>query len=121
MNGGGFVSLNGLHMDGDGKVEELESPYPGGNLFSLASGGAIFVRDPEQKLGEEQLNGGQFAPFTQADWDLIRPYLEQNEKLFGISIEKHLLTHNGKRLAPGAIYRKVRPVQSNAPAAVGQE
>ena len=121
MNGGGFVVLNGLQMDGDGIVSEQESPYPGGNLFSLASGGAIFVRDPDQKLGEEQLNGGHFAPFTQADWDLIRPYLEQNEKLFGISIERHLLTHNGKRLAPAAIYRKVRPVQSNAPAAVGQE
>ena len=121
MNGGGFVILNGLQMDGDGVVSEQESPYPGGNLFSLASGGAIFVRDPDQKLGEEQLNGGHFAPFTPADWDLIKPYLEQNERLFGISIEKHLLIHNGKKLAPSAIYRKVRPVQSNAPAAVGQE
>jgi glutamate synthase domain-containing protein 3 len=121
MDGGGFVVLNGLQMDGDGVVSEQESPYPGGNLFSLASGGAIFVRDPDQKLGEEQLNGGHFAPFTPADWELIRPYLEENEKLFGISIEKNLLTHDGKKLDPAAVYRKVRPVRSNAPAAVGQE
>jgi len=121
MNGGGFVILNGLQVDGDGEVSEQESPYPGGNLFSLASGGAIYVRDPESKLGEEQLNGGQFVPFTPADWELIRPYLEQNEKLFGISIEKHLLVHGGERLEPTAVYRKVRPVQTTALTPIGLE
>jgi len=121
MNGGGFVILNGMQIDGDGKVTEQESPYPGGNLFSLASGGAIFVRDPDGKLGEEQLNGGQFAPFTPADWELIKPYLEQNEKLFGISIEKHLLVHGGTRLEPSAVYRKVRPVQTMTLPPIGLE
>jgi glutamate synthase domain-containing protein 1/glutamate synthase domain-containing protein 3 len=114
MSGGGFVILNGMQIDGDGGVTEQESPYPGGNLFSLASGGAIFVRDPDGRLGEEQLNGGEFVPFTQADWELIKPYLEQNEKLFGISIEKHLLVHGGRRLAPEAVYRKVRPLQGKS-------
>jgi glutamate synthase domain-containing protein 1 len=41
LDGGGFVILNGLKFDGDGRVVELETPYPGGNFFSLASGGAI--------------------------------------------------------------------------------
>jgi glutamate synthase domain-containing protein 1/glutamate synthase domain-containing protein 3 len=121
MKGGGFVILNGMQIDGDGIVTEQESPYPGGNLFSLASGGAIFVRDPDQKLGEEQLNGGQFVPFTDEDWELIRPYLEENEKLFGVSIEKHLLVHGGKRLQPASIYRKVRPLQTKTLTAVGLE
>ena len=46
-NGGGFVIVNGLAFDDDGRVVPQETPYPGSNLFSLASGGAIFVRDPE--------------------------------------------------------------------------
>ncbi|MDH4123753.1 MAG: glutamate synthase, partial [Thermoplasmata archaeon] len=121
LNGGGFVILNGLVIDGDGKVREMDTPYPGGNLFSLASGGAIYVRDPDHILGDEQLNGGQFASFTQADWDLIKPYLEENEKLFGISIEKHVLTHDGKRLDPMAIYRKVRAVPLAALTTTGRE
>lgn len=121
MSGGGFVILNGMQVDGDGKVSEQESPYPGGNLFSLASGGAIYVRDPDGKLGDEQLNGGKFVPFTPADWELIKPYLEQNEKLFGISVEKHLLSHGGKKLSPTEVYRKVRPVQTAALTAIGLE
>jgi len=121
MNGGGFVILNGMQIDGDGNVTEQESPYPGGNLFSLASGGAIFIRDPESKLGEEQLNGGRFVPFTPADWELIKPYLEENERLFGISIEKHLLVHGGEKFPPTAIYRKVRPVQTTALTPIGLE
>jgi glutamate synthase domain-containing protein 3 len=54
--GGGFVILNGIEFDYQGNIKELESPYPGSNLFSLASGGAIFVRDPHHKLVTEQLN-----------------------------------------------------------------
>jgi glutamate synthase domain-containing protein 3 len=45
-NGGGFVILNGIAVQDDGEIVELETPYPGGNLFSLASGGAIYIRDP---------------------------------------------------------------------------
>ncbi|MBN2099755.1 MAG: hypothetical protein JW753_09180, partial [Dehalococcoidia bacterium] len=54
------------------------------------------------------LNGGQFADVTPADWDLIRPYLEENEKLFGISVER-LLMVDGLTRTPGDIYRKIRP------------
>ena len=32
---------------------------------------------------DEQLNGGVYQDFTDADWQLILPYLEENEKLFG--------------------------------------
>jgi glutamate synthase domain-containing protein 1/glutamate synthase domain-containing protein 3 len=109
LNGGGFVILNGISFDdNDGSIRDYESPYPGSNIFSLASGGAIYVRDPHRKLVDEQLNGGQFADVTPADWDLIRPYLEENEKLFGISVERLLTVDNVKR-TPGDIYRKIRP------------
>ena len=79
---------------------------PGSNLFSLASGGAIYVRDPGKKVVEQQLNGGVFAPFTDADWRLIRTYLDENERLFGIKVQD-LLTVNGKLCEPEDVYRKV--------------
>ncbi len=46
LNGGGFIILNGITFDEDGRIIELDTPYPGGNLFSLASGGALYIRDP---------------------------------------------------------------------------
>jgi glutamate synthase domain-containing protein 3 len=106
--GGGFVILNGVKFDDEGKLVSLSQPYPGSNLFSLASGGAIFVRDPKQTLVDQQLNGGQFAKITNADWDLILPYLEENEKLFGITVEQ-LLTVDNERCEPDEVYRKVIP------------
>ena len=68
-NGGGFVILNGVKFDDDGKLVPLAEPYPGSNLFSLASGGAIFVRDPQKTLVDQQLNGGKFAQLTDEDWE----------------------------------------------------
>jgi glutamate synthase domain-containing protein 3 len=106
--GGGFVILNGVKFDDNGKLVPLAEPYPGSNLFSLASGGAIFVRDPQKTMVDEQLNGGKFAKLTDADWELILPFLEENEKLFGIPVAQ-LLTVNGKRLRPSRVYRKVVP------------
>ena len=110
LNGGGFVILNGIEFDDRGKVRDLPNPYPGANLFSLASGGAIYVRDPHGKLVAAQLNGGEYADVTAADWDLIRPYLQQNEQLFGISIDD-LLTVDGMKKSPGEVYRKIRAIK----------
>ena len=107
-NGGGFAVLNGVKFDDDGQLVSLSLPYPGGNLFSLASGGAIYVRDPNDTLVDEQLNGGKFAKITGKDWELILPYLEENERLFGIKVE-HLLTVDGLRRQPAEVYRKVIP------------
>jgi hypothetical protein len=45
------------------------------------------------------------------DWDLILPYLKENERLFGISIEQDLLSVEGEMKDPLAVYRKVRPHQ----------
>lgn len=113
-NGGGFVVLNGIAFDNDGNVLPQETPYPGSNLFSLASGGAIYVRDPHSQVDEQQLNGGEIVPLDEKDWDLIRPYLEENERVFGISIEKDLLTVGGEVQGPLDVYRKVRPIQEHA-------
>jgi glutamate synthase domain-containing protein 1/glutamate synthase domain-containing protein 3 len=110
-NGGGFVVLNGLTFDHDGNVVPQETPYPGSNLFSLASGGAIFVRDPHQKIISEQLNGGMISSFSEQDWQLILPYLKENERLFGISIDDHLLTVDGRKMSPEDVYRTINPLK----------
>jgi hypothetical protein len=115
LGGGGFVVLNGIQLDEEGAVQGLKEPYPGSNLFSLASGGAIYVRDPHRALVDQQLNGGQFMPLSDADWRVILPYLEENERLFGISVED-LLTVDGHHCKPAEVYRKVAPAQKTAPA-----
>ena len=112
LKGGGFVVVNGLDSDGNGNFIEHDTPYPGSNLFSLASGGAIYIRDPHHKLVEEQLNGGEFSSLTTEDWAIISPYLEENERLFGISIEDDLLVVNGDKKSPQEVYRKVRPMKA---------
>jgi len=108
LSGGGFVILNGMAFDEDGALRDLDSPYPGGNLFSLASGGAIYARDPERKLTEDQLNGGEFAELKPEDWEVARPYLEENERLFGIPL-RALLTVEDRERKPAEVYRKIRP------------
>ncbi len=112
LNGGGFVVLNGMEFDDDGHVGPQPTPYPGSNLFSLASGGAIYVRDPHRQVDEQQLNGGELVPLGEKDWELILPYLKENERLFGIRIEDDLLTVNGEQRSPYDVYRKVRPKQT---------
>lgn len=107
-NGGGFVVVNGIRLDDDGNTEPLPSPYPGSNMFSLASGGALFIRDPKKKLVIEQLNGGIYKTLTEDDWELILPYLQENERLFGIKVDD-LLTVDGKLSTPYEVYRKVVP------------
>ena len=109
-NGGGFAIVNGLCFDSDrGKVVPLDLPYPGSNLLSLASGGAIYIRDPHHTLVDEQLNGGAYRPLSAADWKLILPYLKENERLFGIRIDRDLLTVDGIQTSPYVVYRKVLP------------
>jgi glutamate synthase domain-containing protein 1/glutamate synthase domain-containing protein 3 len=110
LNGGGFVILNGIEFDSNGKLMEQSVPYPGSNLFSLASGGCIYIRDPHQKLVNQQLNGGIYSEPAEQDWRLIRPYLQENERLFGVKVDE-LLTVNGKARAPAEVYRKVSAVK----------
>jgi glutamate synthase domain-containing protein 1/glutamate synthase domain-containing protein 3 len=108
LNGGGFVILNGISFDDDGQLIDLETPYPGGSLFSLASGGAIYIRDPYNKVTTYQLNGGEFTEVTDRDWAVIQHYLKENEQLFAIPLVR-LLEVEGRVLSPREVYRKIRP------------
>jgi glutamate synthase domain-containing protein 3 len=118
--GGGFVIVNGMMFDGHGKLCEQAAPYPGSNLFSLASGGAIYIRDPHRKVVQGQLNGGVFAPLTEKDWRLIRQYLQENERLFGIRVAD-LLTVDGQVRDPAEVYRKVSAVKLQVLAAATEK
>jgi glutamate synthase domain-containing protein 1/glutamate synthase domain-containing protein 3 len=113
LEGGGFVVINGIRINGRGEVEELETPYPGGNLFSLSSGGAIYVRDPRRVLSDSQLNGAAFTELSQADWDVVEPLLMKNEAHFGITLAR-LLTVEGEIRAPADVYRKIIPLKNKA-------
>ncbi|HZY94517.1 MAG TPA: glutamate synthase [Candidatus Bathyarchaeia archaeon] len=110
QNGGGFIVVNGLKPSWDGRFVEQEYPYPGSNLFSLASGGAIFIRDPYRKVSSDQLNGGRLVDLTEKDWKLVLPYLQENERLFGVSVEKDILRVQDRNLYPTEVYRKIEPV-----------
>jgi glutamate synthase domain-containing protein 3 len=113
LNGGGFVVMNGITVEDNGKIKALETPYPGSNLFSLASGGCIYLRDPGRTADHEQLNGGEFAEVGPKDWELILPYLKENERLFGIKIDD-LLTVKGVKKSLSEVYRKVQVEHTEA-------
>jgi hypothetical protein len=66
---------------------------------------------------DQQLNGGRFAAMGEPDWDLILPFLQENERLFGIKIDD-LLTVDGRKCRPQEVYRKVTPVALKALAKV---
>lgn len=110
LNGGGFAIVNGIEFDENGTMCDLPLPYPGSNLFSLASGGALYIRDPRNTIVEQQLNGGRIVELTRGDWELIEPYLKENEALFGIKLSD-LLTVDGIPLPPQRVYRKIQPTQ----------
>ncbi len=102
LKDGGFVIVNGIYFDEKGALKELETSYPGGNLFSLASGGAIYIRDPRSFLQDNQLHGGKFVKVSQEDSNLINVYLEENEKLYAITLDS-LMTDGDLN------YRKIIP------------
>ncbi len=113
LHGGGFVIVNGIRFGDDGQIRALKTPYPGGNLFSLASGGAIYLRDPSGMVGLDQLNGGQLTTVENADWEVILPYLRENQKLFGVKVED--LLKIGEQVAePSRVYRKVEAIPLRA-------
>lgn len=110
--GGGFVLINGLRINIYGEVIGLKNRLPGGNFFSLASGGAGYLNDPYHSVTPNQLNGAKFVPFKQEDWNIISKYLQLNENYFGISINGDILTVDRIRKWPQEVFRKVVAVKN---------
>lgn len=107
--GGGFLVINGIGFQDNGGMVPLVDRYPGGNFFSLASGGAGYINDPNRTLSGDQLNGGELVAFGARDWSVIEPHLWENEEHFGIRVCDLL----GGR-SPGTVYRKVIPERRGA-------
>ncbi len=64
MAANGLIIINGVKFDENGRLVEEETPYHGGNLFSLAAAGAVFLRDPWGTVSKDQLNGGKIVSLT---------------------------------------------------------
>jgi hypothetical protein len=69
-------------------------------------------------VSEAQLNGGEFAAFTTHDWMLIRPYLEENQHLFGVAIDD-LLRAAGAGLSQDPAAQSARPASRGGVGAEG--
>lgn len=112
---GGFVILGGIGFNVTGRPEPLETPFAGGNLFSLASGGAVYARDPNSLLGTDQLHGGTFTTFSDKDAKVIMPLLQENARLFGFRLDRNLTTGtnpNPQSWNIQGIFRKMVPAIS---------
>jgi hypothetical protein len=72
--------------------------------------GHLYLGSPSKDRARTA-NGGEIVPFSEQDWKLILPYLRENERLFGISIEDHLLTVDGQRQTPSKVFRTVQPAK----------
>lgn len=105
----GFSILNGVRFNDAGNLVDQETPFYGGNLFPLAAASSVYLRDPHQTVGSDQLNGGEIVPLTDQDWDRMLPLLKENETLFGITVQD-LLTVDGVIKTPHEVYRKVVPL-----------
>ena len=58
---------------------------------------------------------GAIAAFmSKGDWNLILPYLQENERLFGISVENDLLTVDDEKKSYEEVYIKVRVPRASA-------
>ncbi len=85
-------------------------PYPGSNLLSLASGGAIYIRDPHRTLVDEQLNGGAYRAAGRRRLETAsRPTWKRTS---GCSASASIATCSPSTASagtPAEVYRKVMP------------
>jgi hypothetical protein len=68
------------------------------------------------RISSDQLNGGELTTMENSDWQLILPYLKENERLFGLKVEE-LLEIGEAPAVPSIVYRKVQAVALKALAA----
>ena len=109
-NGGGFVILNGLAFNKENDLFPL-IPRIRVRIFFPRFGRRDIHPRPESDYRSGAVERGEISPFTETDWNLILPYLKENERLFGISIEDHLLMVDGKKRSPGEVYRTIGAVK----------
>jgi hypothetical protein len=105
----GFVILNGLTFNKKGEIEDLETPYSGKSLLSLASGRTVYFRDPQSKIKKNQLIRGRILELNEKDCLNVFRCLKENERLFEINILDLIMVK--KQLFPfHKIYKKIEPI-----------
>ena len=63
---------------------------------------------PTTSISKDQLNGGRFEKLVSDDWDILLPFLKENERLFDIPVER-LLQYQGRQLSFDQVYKKISP------------
>ena len=106
LAGGGFVVVNGVRFEDDGRITELETPYPAATCSRSPpeERSTCAIRAASSTTASSMAGDSQRSRMR--DWTLIEPYLRENEALFGIPVER-LLSFEGVRLSPERVYRKV--------------
>src|SRR5260370_29000820 len=57
LNGGGFVIVNGIRFEEDGTIRELDTPYPGANLFPPPPRAPLSIPHPKPQTDQHTPNG----------------------------------------------------------------
>ena len=106
----GFVILNGLMFNENGRIEDLETPYSEECLLSLVLGQTVYIRDPQSKIKNTQLIGARIQELTETDCLNIFLCLKENEKLFNIDI-LDLIAVKNQLLPFHKVYHKVESTE----------
>ena len=111
LAGGGFVILNGIEFDADGGiVPSGVAPTRAATCSRWPAAAPSTSATRTTRWWRASSTAGCSRPSDDKDWRLIRGYLEENERLFGIRVED-LLTVDGEVRAPQDVYRKVSAVK----------
>lgn len=86
---------------------------PAPDLVPLPPRFRVRVSNP-RLVGMVRREIAEYARLTADDWTLIKPYLDRNEHLFGIPVDR-LLDVDGIRRRPEHIYHKIQPLPRQAP------
>jgi len=84
LNGGGFVILNGVEFDGAAAWRPWRRRTPAPTCSRSPAAGPSTSAIRASWWSRASSMAACSFPVTDKDWRLIRPYLEENERLFGI-------------------------------------
>ncbi len=107
--GGGFAIVNGLRFDDFGNVVPWKCPIRAAISSRWPPAGRSTSATRIARWSTSSSTAGPTGRCGAADWKLILPYLEENQRLFGIRIDRDLLTVDGVQRSPAQVYRKVMP------------
>ena len=104
LTGGGFVILNGIEFDEHGRIVPAGVALPGQQpVLAGLRRGDLHPRPAPARWSSASSTAACSRPLGDKDWRLIRAYLEENERLFGIQVEDLLTVDGELRDAAGGL------------------